>query len=120
MKTVELKPIKESTEDDEAVERQLKMIFRREIYLPLIRELGAPNATLRNTKYNLLQAIRAGRIYYYVKSFLGKFSSSISKELGSWGRSGIGHKDRGRSRSRLCQSRCAPLFPPAKPASNKN
>jgi SPP1 gp7 family putative phage head morphogenesis protein len=81
MQKIELKPIKESTEDFEAVEKQLKAIFRQEIYLPLIRELGEPSGALQNSKYNLLEAIRSGRITYCLKSFFGKFSAAISKEL---------------------------------------
>jgi SPP1 gp7 family putative phage head morphogenesis protein len=81
MKEVELKPIKESTEDYEALERELKELFRREIYYPLLRELQAPQVTIQNSKDELLEAIRSGRVKFHIKAFFGKFSAAISKEL---------------------------------------
>lgn len=81
MNTLELQPIKESTEDYEALEREIKKHFKREIYYPLLRELHASQATIQNSKDDLLEAIRSGRITFHIKAFFGKFSSAISREL---------------------------------------
>jgi SPP1 gp7 family putative phage head morphogenesis protein len=81
MKELELKPIKESTEDYEALEREIKELFRQEIYYPLLRELQAPKTTIQNSKDEFLEAIRSGRITFHIKVFFGKFSAAISKEL---------------------------------------
>lgn len=85
MKTIELKPIKESTEDFEAIEKKIKEVFRREVYLPAIRELNGPSKTLTNAREDLLEAIRTGRITFYRGTFSGRFNASISKELKSLG-----------------------------------
>lgn len=81
MTEIELRPIKESPSDWDEVERKLKRVFRDEIYLPLIVELGAPKATLQNAAYGLLEAIKFGRIYYGGGKFSGKFNATISREL---------------------------------------
>jgi SPP1 gp7 family putative phage head morphogenesis protein len=81
MKGLELKPIRESSEDYEALEREIKTLFRQEIYYPLLRELQAPKSTIQNSKDEFLEAIRSGRITFHIKAFFGKFSAVISKEL---------------------------------------
>lgn len=81
MNVRELQPIKESTEDYEALELEIKRHFRREIYYPLLRELQLPKATVQNSANDLLEAIRSGRITFHIKAFFGKFSSAISREL---------------------------------------
>lgn len=81
MKEIQLRPIKETTEDYEEMERKIIKLFREEIYLPLLRELGAPPKTLKNTMEDLINAINTGQVKFYRGSFTGKFNSVISREL---------------------------------------
>lgn len=81
MKIVELKPIKETTEDYERIEKAIKELFRQKIYIPLIKEFGEPQKTLKNSQDDLFDAIRSGRITFYRGQFSGRFNASISKEL---------------------------------------
>lgn len=77
----ELKPIRESTEDYEEVEKKIKEVFKREIYLPLLKVFDE-SATIKNASTGyLLDALRFGRIQYYRGTFSGKFNSRISKAL---------------------------------------
>jgi SPP1 gp7 family putative phage head morphogenesis protein len=80
-----LKPIKESTEDYDKVERKIKELFRKEIYFPIMRVLGLGQKTLMNAKYDLLEAIKYGRIQFYRGVFKGRFNADISKELKALG-----------------------------------
>lgn len=82
MKTIELRPIKESTEDYEAVEERIKALFLRTIYLPLLRDLRLPRDTIENAADDaLLKAIRSGRVTYERGAFRGKFNAEISRKL---------------------------------------
>lgn len=81
VKTVELRPIKESTSDYEDAERRIRELFRKEIYAPLMRLLGVQGAAFKNSKDPLIDAIQTGRIAFSRGVFSGKFSASISKEL---------------------------------------
>jgi SPP1 gp7 family putative phage head morphogenesis protein len=79
--SVELTPIRETTEDYDALRAHIAQLFRKEIYLPLIRELGFPKKKLENAIYDLLAAVRAGRVRFEKGQFKGAFNSQISKEL---------------------------------------
>jgi len=81
MKFIELKPIKETTVDYEAIEREIIDLLRREIYLPILQSLRMPKQTVRNDKDELLDAIRLGRIVYGDGAFSGSFNASISRGL---------------------------------------
>jgi SPP1 gp7 family putative phage head morphogenesis protein len=83
----ELHPIKETTEDYEKVERAIKLLFKREIYLPLIAALGLRNKNvLKNAPADaLLEAIKFGRVQFAQGVFAGKFNAGISKRLREMG-----------------------------------
>ncbi len=88
IKAVELKPLKDNDKDFEAIEKQIREIWRQEIYLPLIRELKVPAKILKNAKddyTDLLDAIRSGRLQFYRGQFSGRFNASISKDLKALG-----------------------------------
>lgn len=85
MKVVELEPIKESTEDYEAIERKIIELFKREVYFPLLKELGLKQKILRNSKSSLIDQLTYGRITFYRGTFSGRFSASSSKELKALG-----------------------------------
>ena len=82
MREITLRPIKETTENYEVIEKKIVQLLREEIYLPLIRELGEkPGAVIKNSIDDLTNAILSGRITYSQGSFRGRFNSLISKEL---------------------------------------
>ncbi len=76
-----LPPIKESTEDYEAVEEEIKRLFKLEIYFPLLKEFYMSRATLRNSLQDLASALNDGKITFSRGVFSGKFSANVSKEL---------------------------------------
>lgn len=83
-KIIELKAIKETTEDYETVEKRIKELLKREIYIPLLRELKIPNKTLKNAREEedaLIDAIHRGQITFSKGVFSGRFSAQVSKEL---------------------------------------
>lgn len=85
MKTIELRPIKESTEDYEEIERKIIELFKKEIYFPLLKTIGLKQKTLKNEINELEEAIRSGRILFSQGQFSGRFNSTISKELKNLG-----------------------------------
>lgn len=84
-KVIELRPIKESTEDYERLEEAVKQVWRKYLYAPIMKALGYSPTKLTNSKHGLADALRTGRITYYRGQFSGRFSSTISKELKSYG-----------------------------------
>lgn len=87
IKNLDLKPIKETTEDYEILERKIRALFRREIYIPLMKELGESNEALTNaaSRFGVYSAISSGRVQFNRGVFSGKFNATISKELRSLG-----------------------------------
>lgn len=81
MKVVELKPIKESQDDYDEIEDRIRDLFRKEIFLPLLKELELPANLLQNSREDLLQAIQTGQISFSRGSFKGQFNSTLSREL---------------------------------------
>lgn len=77
----QLKPIRESQDDWLKVKLAIIKLFRKEIYLPLIRELGITSSTIKNSTDDLLDAIRTGQIVYYRGHFTGRFNATLSREL---------------------------------------
>lgn len=90
MKTKVLAPIKVRPGLYDDLDLQIAGILRREIYLPLIRELGARPDQLRNSYDDLIDAIMSGRIYYIDGRFQGQFDAATSREIrtrgGEWDR----------------------------------
>lgn len=85
----ELTPQPENDNNYEAIEAQIKKLWKDKIYLPLLKELGEKQKIL-NARDGLLEAIRTGRIQFYRGEFTGRFSALISKEIkalgGTWNR----------------------------------
>lgn len=79
VKTKQLKPVKQQPSFFDQIEEEILKIFRREIYLPLLRELE-PH-TVVNSKDDLLKAIQDGKITFHRGKFTGKFNATLSKEL---------------------------------------
>lgn len=88
MKPKFLPIIKEKTEDYEAIEKAIKVLFRKEIYLPLLREFGMRNRRLldessvqNSSMSGLLDALNSGQITFNRGTFSGHLNAKISKDL---------------------------------------
>lgn len=82
---IHLRPIKESTVDYEKMEKEILRIFRRDIYIPLLKSFQAP-AMLQNSPLDdIVAALRANKIQFSQGKFIGKFNSKISKALKALG-----------------------------------
>lgn len=81
MESLELPPIRETPEDFDRLEVELRELFRKEIYLPLLKELNLKPATVQNALDDLVKAISSGRITFYRGNFKGRFSATTSREL---------------------------------------
>lgn len=81
VEAIELPPLKEDTQESEALEREILRLFKEEIYYPLLAELNINKKTVQNSKNDLIMAIKSGRISYSRGSFTGRFSASVSREL---------------------------------------
>lgn len=77
----ELSPIRETGLDFDAIKAAIEALFKKEIYLPILRELGVKPKAIKNSLDDLIQAVQAGRIGFYRGKFSGKFNSTITKEL---------------------------------------
>lgn len=82
---ITLRPIKESTEEYEEIEKRIKKEFRRAIYEPILKELGESKKTLTNSIEDLYSAIQSGRLTYNRGTFSGKLNARLTKELKSLG-----------------------------------
>jgi SPP1 gp7 family putative phage head morphogenesis protein len=85
-----LKPIKDRPIYWEGIEKALGELFKRDLYLPLLREIQVRGSVL-NSYDDLISAISRGQIVYDKGKFTGKFSAAISKALkeqgATWDRS---------------------------------
>lgn len=83
MKKKELPGIRETTRDFDGIEREIIKMFRRDIYLPLLKELRAP-AVLKNAVSDLdklISQISSGKLRFWQGKFHGKFEAATSKAL---------------------------------------
>jgi SPP1 gp7 family putative phage head morphogenesis protein len=80
MRQLLLKPIQENPEDFEKVAKEIQDLVRKEIFLPIILEIGLKSKVL-NSSEDLLRAIQSGQITYHKGKFKGKFDSTLSREL---------------------------------------
>lgn len=87
MKEKTLPPIRETGEDFAGIEAQIIKILRKEIYLPLVKEISLivtpRRAIIANAKKvdDLASALRAGRVQYFGGRFTGRFSAGVSRDL---------------------------------------
>jgi SPP1 gp7 family putative phage head morphogenesis protein len=82
---IELKPIRESTEEYDEIEKKIKLLFKKEIYLPILKEFYVSPNVLKNSKEDLIQALQSGRLTYSRGKFSGKLNATLSKELRDMG-----------------------------------
>ena len=83
-KTIELRPVRESTADYEAMERRIKAAFKKLLYEPLLRELGMAKKTISNANNGpsaLIRAIQEGRVTFSGGRLKGKLNAELTKEL---------------------------------------
>lgn len=87
---ITLSPVRDPSEEWDGIERKIIELFKREIYLPLLKEFHESSKVLKNAKNDLVDALNSGRITFNRGVFSGRFNSSISgalKDLGaSWDR----------------------------------
>ena len=82
MKIKVLPGIRESSEVYEQIEKEIEALFRSEIYIPLMKEIGFGKEILKNDiSYGLINAIMRGRVTFYNGKFRGKFDSHSTKDL---------------------------------------
>ncbi len=81
METIELEPVKDNPADYDDIEESLAEFFKREIYLPLIAELGLDPDKVFNSMDDLINAIARGRITFDRGRFTGTFTAPVSREL---------------------------------------
>ena len=84
MKTLSLKPVKESDSYFLAIERILIKIFKEEIYIPLLRELNEEPKIVKNAgikRGGLEDSLIRGQITFSHGRFKGRMNASSSREL---------------------------------------
>jgi SPP1 gp7 family putative phage head morphogenesis protein len=81
MKYIELKPIIDSPEDYDDIEKEIADFFKKEIYLPLIADFNGNPNVLKNSLEDIVGAIQSGSITFNRGKFEGKFSALISRSL---------------------------------------
>ncbi len=87
MKVFELPPIKETTDDYDAIEKRIMAAFRKALYLPLMREMDShgPYKFVNARKSALEVAIGSGKVRFQAGRFTGRFGAAVTKELRSIG-----------------------------------
>lgn len=83
---IRLKPIMEETSYYDKIEENIKSLFKKEFYFPVLQILNLKQNILQNAVPTALEdAIRFDKIFYSNGSFSGNFTAEISKELRSYG-----------------------------------
>lgn len=82
---IEIPPIRITTSEFDDIEAKIKALFKKEIYLPLMREFDLNGKALKNAKADLMEAIRSGRITFNRGKFSGKLNATLSQELRALG-----------------------------------
>lgn len=85
MKLIALKPIRETREEYDRIEKKIRELFRTEVYRPLMLEIGGHSKLIQNAVDDLAAAIRKGRVTFNRGKFRGNFGSVLSKELRALG-----------------------------------
>jgi len=85
MKTIVLSPIKENSSDFEEIEEAIIELLKKELYIPLIQEIGGEKDLVSNSSDELISAIRSGKIFYRSGQFKGRFNATLSRELRRYG-----------------------------------
>jgi SPP1 gp7 family putative phage head morphogenesis protein len=82
---IELPAIKDSDEEYAEIEKRIAELFKKEIFAPILKQLGISSMVLKNSLFDLVSAIQSGRIVFYRGRFTGRFSAKVSKELANLG-----------------------------------
>jgi len=85
MREIRLQPIREDQADFDALEEALKEFFRQEIYLPLLKEIGATKEVLQNSVDDVVSAILSGQLSFHRGVFSGRFNARLTRELRALG-----------------------------------
>lgn len=81
MSEIVIKPIQETTQDYERMEDRIRDNWKKQLYEPLLSDIGAPDTVLKNSTDDLIDAIASGRIRFYRGQFTGRFNAAVSREL---------------------------------------
>jgi hypothetical protein len=80
MRIKELKHVRPPSGAFDAIETVILALLRKEIYVPLMADLG-DGKLIKNAYDDLIDAIARGRIQWFDGHFEGRFSGDISREL---------------------------------------
>tara|TARA_Y100001963_G_scaffold17759_1_gene21938 strand:- start:31131 stop:32105 length:975 start_codon:yes stop_codon:yes gene_type:complete len=100
LKTKTLKVVKPDRRLIEEIEKEIKRVFYREVYTPLMREASQRPNTVKNSMDELTRAVSEGRVYFNRGYFKGSFNAKISKAIRDLG----GSYDRKKKAYRLPKS----------------
>lgn len=75
-----LQPIRETTSDYDAFEKEIMRLFREEIYLPLMQELYF-DFKVSNSLQDIHDALQSGKISFDRGRFTGQFDTAVIREL---------------------------------------
>lgn len=84
-KRIELRPIRTRPSDFDALEDEIRKLFRELIYAPLVKLLGGSERAILNSKSDLTRALMAREIVYESGRFTGRFRAAVTKELKALG-----------------------------------
>lgn len=77
-----MSPIREDRRDIEAIQHELLRLIREFLYEPILEMIPTEKPTrLKNSREDLIDAIRSGKISFYRGYFKGRLNSVISREL---------------------------------------
>ena len=82
-----LKPLEDI--DHEEIEKEILDFFKREIYLPILKELKIKQKLIKNERVSPLAfAIQSNTVHYADGKFMGSFNAAITKELNTFKKNG--------------------------------
>ncbi len=85
MRLLELKPVVTTLDEFKIIQKQIRDVLKKLVYLPLLKELELPADTIQNAKAGLLKALQSGRLTFSRGQFKGKLSAATTKELRALG-----------------------------------
>lgn len=81
MPQIKLKPVEASVQEEDRLTKRIIALFEKEFFAPILKELGLKKSSIQNAKDDLIKAIRSGQLVYQKGYFLGKYSSTLTREL---------------------------------------
>lgn len=85
MPTIELPSREASQKDIDYLSKEIQKAFKEFLYAPLVQDSFKLKNSIQNSRDDIIQAIRTGRVKFFRGVFTGKFNASISRELRKMG-----------------------------------